>query len=1010
MWVFLVPAAALAQDATITGFVRDSSGAVLPGVTVEASSPALIEKSRVVTTDGSGQYRIVSLRPGVYTVTFTLAGFSVVRREGIELTGSFTATVNADMRVGGLEETVTVSGQAPLVDVQSVKQQRVLSDEVVAAIPSGRTIQTLAVLVPGVSNASPYGHDVGGTALLGQQQYVAHGSDFNEYRVQVDGFILGNAYQSFTGFIPNLGSSQEVTIQMGSAQADQWSGGVLMNVVPKDGGNTHAGSFFINGATSGLQSDNFTQRVKDRNLQTPNTVKRLFDINPAFGGPIVRDKLWFYGSARWLDTQSYAGNAFFNKNAGLRDVWTYEPDFTRKGFNHNYSYGGGGRGTWQINRKNKLSIAYEYQESCTCQEVGFNQPNFANALNATPEAAAYSAYPHSWMLPITWSSPVTNRLLLEAGFLGRSERNSSSGPAPRPGDPRLDLIPVLDFGTGIAYHGTVPTVTAMYSDFVAQVPQMRAAMSYVSGAHALKVGLNYLYNHAEVQNTDNNSALRYIFFNGFPISVLEVAAPFTTHQRGSELGLYAQDRWTVKRLTLNLGLRFDQYKTWFPDHQFGPGTLVPTRNFTIPAQDFYNLKDLSPRLGVVYDVFGKGKTAVRASANRYPAGFSVAYWNGNPASPLSGLVPNTVLNLASRSWFDANQNYVPDCNLPLAAANGECGAMPATFGQPVINTIIDPRTLTGWGHRGYNWEFSIGAQHELFPRVSVDVAYIRRMYGNFLVTDNRALAPSDYDRFSVTAPRDPRLPNGGGYVIGDLYDLNPARTVGGIPQDNFQTFSDDYGKQRLHWNGVDVNVTARPGRLLVAGGFSTGRALGDNCDVVTKLDNPSAVNYVFAPTGSIQSTSYCNRSALFQDYQGTRPSDKFLTQIKGYAAYTIPRIDVQVAGTFQSLPGPEITAFRVYTNAEIAPSLGRSLSAGAQTVSVNLVQPGTLYGERLNQIDFRVGKVLRFGRTRTAVNVDFYNAFNRDTILAQSNNYATWQDAQTNLQGRIAKVSAQFEF
>src|SRR2546428_1028045 len=249
--VLFSPHSAVAQNTGIAGAVRDTSGGVIPGVTVEASSPVLIEKVRTAVTDSQGLYSIVDLRPGVYTVTFTLPGFTTVRREGIELTGSFTATVNADMRVGGLEETVTVSGQAPLVDVQSVKQQRVLSDEVVAAIPSGRTIQTLAVLVPGVSNASPYGHDVGGTALLGQQQYVAHGSDFNEYRVQVDGFILGNAYQSFTGFIPNLGSSQEVTIQMGSAQADQWSGGVLMNVVPKDGGNTYAGSFFINGATSG---------------------------------------------------------------------------------------------------------------------------------------------------------------------------------------------------------------------------------------------------------------------------------------------------------------------------------------------------------------------------------------------------------------------------------------------------------------------------------------------------------------------------------------------------------------------------------------------------------------------------------------------------------------------------------------------------------------------------------------------------------------------------------------
>jgi hypothetical protein len=960
----------------------------------------LIEKVRVVTTDGNGQYRIVSLRPGIYVVTFTLRGFSVVRREGIELTGSFTATVNADMRVGALEETVTVTGESPVVDVQSVKQQRVLSSEVVAAIPSARTVQTLAVLVPGVVVGGTGTHDVGGTGLLGQQQYVVHGSNTNDYRVLVDGFLMGNAYQSFTGFQPNLGSSQEVNIQTGSAQADQWSGGVQLNVLPKDGGNTFAGSFFINGATSGWQSDNFTQRVKDRRLRTPNSVKRLYDINPSFGGPIVRDKLWFYGSGRWIDTQSYAGNSFFNKNAGLRDVWTYDPDLTRRAFNHNFSYGGGGRVTWQINPKNKLSLGYEYQEGCTCEEVGFGTPSFASTLNATPEGAAYSAYPHSWIVPVTWSSPVTNRLLLEAGFLGRSERNASNGPSPPPGDPRLDLIPVLDFGTGIAYHGTVPIVTAMYSDFVALVPQARAAVSYVSGAHALKVGFTYLYNHAEVQNTDNNYGLRYIFFNGFPINVMQVAAPFTTHQRGSETALFAQDRWTVKRLTMNLGVRFDQYKTWYPDHAFEPGPLVPTRNFTIPAQDFYDLKDLSPRVGVVYDVFGTGKTAIRASANRYATGFSTAYWDGNPASPLAGLVANTLLNLATRSWFDANRNFAPDCDLASSSANGECGAMPVSFGQPVISTTIDPETIKGWGNRGYNWEFSVGAQHELLPRVSVDVAYIRRVHGNFLVTDNRALAPSDYDRFTVTLPGDPRLPGGGGSVIADLYDLNPSKTVGGIPQDNYRTFSDTYGKQQQHWNGVDVNVSARPGNLLVAGGFSTGRAFADNCDVVTKLDNPSInpVTLQGAPAGSIQSTAYC------------KSHNKFLTQVKGYAAYTLPRIDVQVAGTLQSLPGPAITAIRSYTNPEIVASLGRSLSAGAQTANINIVEPGTLYGERLNQVDFRVGKVFRFARTRTALNVDLFNAFNRDTILAQSNIFANWQDAQIIVQGRIAKISAQFDF
>jgi hypothetical protein len=981
-------APAYAQEGSITGVVRDSQGGVLPGVTVEAASPALIEKSRVVTTDANGLYRIISLRPGVYAVTFTLPGFTGVRRENIELTGAFTATINAEMQIGGVQETITVTGESPVVDVQGVKQQRVLSSEVVSAIPSARTVQTLALLVPGVSTTGT--HDVGGTALLGQQQYVVHGSNTGDYRVMVDGFIMGNAYQSFTGFQPNLGATQEVTVQTGAAQADQWSGGVQLNVTPKDGGNAVRGSVFANGSTGAWQSDNFTQRVKDRKLRTPSTLKRLNDINPSIGGPIVRDKLWFYGSARWVDTQSYAGNAFYNKNAGLKDVWTYDPDLTRKAYNHNFSHGGGGRITWQANEKNKFTFGYEFQQGCTCEEVGFGQSNQAATLNITPEAAAYSSYPHSWIAPITWTSPVTNRLLLEAGFLARSERNASSGPTPPNAGQfspswrtnELDLIPVLDFGTGIAYHGVVPIVAAMYSDFTATVPQERVAASYIAGGHAFKVGFTYLYNKTDATNTDNNFAMRYNFFNGVPLTVVTVAAPWDTHQRGSEAALYAQDRWTVKRLTLNLGIRFDQYKTWFPDHHFGPATLLPDRDFTIKGQDYYNLKDISPRAGFVFDVFGNGKTAIRATANRYATGFSTAYWEGNPGTPSSGT--NALVNVVTRSWNDANRNFTPECDMANPAANGECGAGTANFGKPVITLQIDPDTLTGWGHRAYNWEFNVGAQQELFPRVSVDVAMIRRINGNFVVTDNRALAPTDYNRYSVVAPSDPRLPGGGGNTIEDLYDLNPAKTVGGIPVDNYRTFASEYGKQRSQWNGVDINLNARPGKLLMSGGLSTGRAFTDNCDVVTKVDNPS--------------TLYC------------KSNNNFLTYVKGFAAYTLPKIDVQFAATLQSVPGPQITAVRSFPVAEVAPRLGRNLSGNAQAVNVNIVEPGTLYGERLNQVDLRFGKVLTFGRTRTAVNLDLFNAFNRDTILGLSSNYATWQDAQTIIQGRIAKISAQFDF
>ena len=190
-FVGLCPSVLYAQ-ASITGTVKDPSGAVLPGVTVEASSPVLIEKVRSAATDGSGQYRIVDLRPGTYTVTFTLTGFGPVKREGIELAGSFTATINADLQVGSLAETVTVSGQTPIVDVQSTQTQRVLNSDVIAALPTGRTPMALATLIPGVVGYLG-SQDVGGTDTLGaiSGQLTIHGGSNNDMRVMTDGFYTG---------------------------------------------------------------------------------------------------------------------------------------------------------------------------------------------------------------------------------------------------------------------------------------------------------------------------------------------------------------------------------------------------------------------------------------------------------------------------------------------------------------------------------------------------------------------------------------------------------------------------------------------------------------------------------------------------------------------------------------------------------------------------------------------------------------------------------------------------
>src|SRR5213594_3790260 len=242
----VLPTLASAQGSGIAGVVRDTTGGVLPGVTVEAASPALIEKVRTVVTDDQGLYRIVDLRPGIYGVTFTLPGFTVVKREGIELTGNFTATVNAELRVGGLEETVTVSGQSPVVDVQNVVQQRVMSRELLEALPTAKSIQSMTAFIPGLS-AGLQNHDVGGT--VGDQPIgtAIHGSRANDQHMFYDGMrtnnlnYLGSGGGASQSIFFNPAAIQEISMEVGNLAIQSETGGVVINAIPKDGGNVFRG-------------------------------------------------------------------------------------------------------------------------------------------------------------------------------------------------------------------------------------------------------------------------------------------------------------------------------------------------------------------------------------------------------------------------------------------------------------------------------------------------------------------------------------------------------------------------------------------------------------------------------------------------------------------------------------------------------------------------------------------------------------------------------------------------
>ena len=1027
----LVPAAVSAQDtATISGSVEDSTGGVLPGVLVVASSPVLIEGSRTVVTDGAGAYRIVSLRAGTYSVTFTLQGFGTFVREGIELAGSFAAAVDAQLIVGSVEETVTVTGATPTVDIQQASQQGVFDSNVVDLIPTGRTVQNVAILVPSVVSSQPQG--VGGTDLLDLTQLTVHGGQGDDYRVQSDGFVLGNAYQSYNGFVPNLGASAETTVNTAGAGSDWWGSGVVLNVIPKEGGNSYSGDLFLTGATEGWQSDNLSQRVIDRGLDSPTSLKDTFDINPSFGGPIVQDKLWFFVSGRFTRSRLFAGGTQFNLNAGDPDNFFYDPDPTRQAFNDSHSNSGTTRFTWQATERDKIQISYEYQRACKCQQTGIGAGSWAANNLLTPEASNDATYPDTWGATGTWTAPLSNRLLLEVGFMARTEKNGSSGPRPPEGDPSLGLIPVFDSGTNFAYHGRVPTVSSIFSYFSSFVPQTRASLSYVTGSHSFKFGGNYLYARTNRFDTDNNFNTRYFVFTGLgpiigvpgvdqnyplPVFLVQSAAPYPENVRQSELGLYAQDTWTVDQLTLNLGVRFDRYRTTAPSMVFGPGPLTPDRNFTTPDIDHFNQKDITPRVSAVYDLFGDGRTALKVAANKYVAGHSIDIWDGNPAELIN--------RNPGRDWHDGNLNFVPDCDLTSTASQGppgfaayflgvdHCGPIPGDFGASTFtpNTRFDPDTISGWGNRGWNWEFSGGVQRELLPGVSVDVSYFRRVFGNMLAVSNAALPLDQYDTYFLTAPSDPGLPDGGGFQVGPLLDPKPGIIDEGFPVDNFQTFASNVGDNFQHWNGVDVNLNARlDNGLLLAGGFSTGRPSMDRCDVVNNSSPPVSFSLGAPNPGS--TASHQLHCAV---------AGNWLTSVKAYGAYLIPKIEVQISGTYQSIPGPLIEANVTYTTAQVSAALGRPSSFGTtevQVIPVDAAQgvprrgtdAGISYGERMHQIDFRVGKILEFGGTRTAVNLDLFNAFNSDAILRESATFATFRNATRILLGRIVKISANIGF
>jgi hypothetical protein len=826
----LAPATARAQSG-FAGVVKDTSGAVLPGVTVEAASPALIERTRSVVTDDQGQYKIVDLRPGTYSITFTLGGFSTVKRDGITLTADFTASVNAELRVGALEETVTVSGASSLVDVQSVVSQNVLTREIQDALPTPRNFESGAVTTPGVTISRP---DVGGSEGYQITNNTVHGSNVRDMTLQIDGLpaTTVNGDGSNTAVYHNDLAYEEVSYQTSGISAEYPAGGIRISMTPRDGGNTFKGQVFAAYTPGSLQSDNFSPELKALGLTAVPNVRRIFDYNGAFGGPVKRDRIWFFTTARyWGVDQGVTGE--IDNSTG------------KQGVNDNLLKNIGVRLTWQVTPRNKFAASFE----ATPKWMGHN--GFGAGVESSL-ATKEQLTPESYRDQLKWTSPITSKLLFEVGgtlLLYDATYLDHPGVAPN-AITHVDLI-----------LGTTTIAPPFQQYFFIHTGRLMSSATYVTGSHAFKTGFQFGAGHQETIQTIHGDIIQ-LYRSGVPDSVQVKNTP--TDQwvnMNADLAFYAQDVWTIKRMTISGGLRFDHFNASVAEQSAAAGNFVPARTFPeIP--NLPNWNDISPRLGVAYDLFGNARTAIKVSVAKYAQNAATGF-----ASTYNPMISDT----DTRTWRDANNDDI--------AQTSELGpSQNRTFGIRQ-NRNADPNIK-----RPFEMEYVAKLEHQVVPGVSVSAGYFRRGYHRLLRSTNLAATLSDYSPLTITSPL-----NGENIT---MYSLSPAKLgLVNIIDTNSDTNSQTY-------NGIEASFDARLGRKLTTfGGVTVGRTVAKTCDV---LDDPNLLRF-------------CDQTAL---------SIPFQAQYKLSAAYHLP-IGFEASGVFASYPGLPLTV-NYLVNRTIAPALTQS--------------------------------------------------------------------------------------
>ena len=659
--------------------------------------------------------------------------------------------------------------------------------------------------------------------------------------------------------------------------------------------------------------------------------------------------------------------------------------------------------------RNKVNIFWDEQQVCkSCENGG----NYSNATTS-PEANGYGDLHPMRFQQATWTSPFNNKLLLEGGFGYFFSRWGGRAKE----DPNTEALTriIEQCAAGCAANGNIPGLmyrsqtTDLFSDGRNKniTTTWRAVASYVTGRQSLKVG--YTANQlGDIRSANRGSNdLRFRTNNGVPNQLTEFI-----HNQQNDLwmrdhALFVQDQWTLGKLTVAGALRYDHASSWAPEQRlesrFWNAPLTWDRT---PVVDAYN--DITPRISVAYDVFGNGKTALKGSFGKYLESTITAsnYGIGNPTSRIAANV--------TRTWTDANGDWVPDCDLKNPQTQGPttavyrgggpdfCGTISnLNFGTSTYSNTIDPKILKGWGVRPSDWDWGVSVQQEVLPRVSVEVGFFHREFFGFTVTDNLAVAAEDFTKFSITAPQDARLPDGGGYAVGPVYDLNVPSLV-------------RRDAQLHHLLGYATATSTRNSTVSTCRS-TPGRPAASPCRAASAAATPRRT--------TARSARRCRRSRCINPFCHVETT--FMPQYKGLGSYIVPKVDVQISATFTSKPGINVSGFGTpqqggafaanYTvsNAVVQGIIGRPLAGNASNITVNILEPYATLGERVNELDLRLQKIIRFGKTRANVGVDIFNLMNSNAALSYNQAFipnGAWLGPTSILSARFAKISAQFDF